>query len=376
MLAETSAWHDWIAPRTIVELARNTAPFLFDREIPDAPYLDFLNADADPADLAGYFRLCVAAHHSTVATFVPTDVDTKIRGLIWRRTRDLDEARAMFDFALHWADWNLAPVSRRYVGTGDRLSNTVSGHNGEWFSVIAGALGRFLVLGDTNSAEKAVTAIDTELSREAQVFLASFRTPGLEIETMKLAASLTHNLGDLDQGISFWEGKGALFEPAKQRFGRLAHENRQPYSGIYQISARLYRDSLASEGHRHYPLRPIKCLRQSVDLLLPQGPFFDEWGGVIGTSHLLTTADRAEILDALVKGCKKVPNQFGYFRAIVGFAEAAPRAFSEAVERMPGSSKKELRQAPFQKQIAVSRQSFESSLKKRVQALRTALFPR
>ena len=84
-------------------------------------------------------------------------------------------------------------------------------------------------------------------------------------------------------------------------------------------------------------------------------------------------ADRVEILDALVKGCKKVPNQSGYFRAIVGFAEAAPRAFSDAVDRMPGSSKKELRQAAFQKQIAVGRQSFESSMKKRVQALRVAL---
>jgi len=377
LLPELSPWHDWIAPHTIVELARNTAPFLFRQDIDTPqPFLQPLWNATEPADLAGYFSLCVAAHHATVATFVPTDVDTKIRGLIWRRTRDREELHAMCEYAFGWADWDLRPVSRRYLGNGNKLSDTVSGHNGEWLSVIAGAHGRLLVLDDREYSEKTAAAIDAELAREASVFLASFRTPGSEVETMKLAASLTHNLGDLDQGISFWEGKAALFAESKQRFGRLAHENRAPYSGIFQIAARLYRDSLASEGHRHYPLRPIKCLRQSVDLLLPQGPFFDEWGGVIGTSPLLTTPDRVEILDALVKGCKKVPNQSGYFRAIVGFAEAAPRAFSDAADRMPGSSKKELREASFQKQIAISRQSFESSMKKRVQALRTALYPR
>ncbi len=369
MIPEQTAWHDWIAPRTIIDLARNTAPFLFDFRSPvEAPFIQLLTKPEDPANLVEYFHLCVAAHHSTVATFVPTDVDTKIRGLIWRRTRDPQELRAMADFVLRWTEWDLRAVSRRYLGEGHLLGNTISGHNGEWLSVAAGAHGRFLQLDDAAYAGKMADAIDAELAREAAGFLASFRTPGQEIETMKLAASLSHNLGDLDQGISFWEGRAALFAPSKARFARLAHENVKPYGGAFQIAARLYREALASEGHRHYPLRPIKCLRQSVDLLLPQGPFFDEWGGLIGTYPQLTTDDRAEILDALVKGCKKVPNQNGYFRAIAGFAEAAPRAFADATERMPGSSKKELR--GFYKLTSVGRQSFESSMKKRVQALR------
>jgi hypothetical protein len=61
--------------------------------------------------LQDYFALCLACHHATVATFVPTDVDTKIRG--------------------------------------------VSGHNGEHWSAIAAGLGRLLELRDTVAAEEA-----------------------------------------------------------------------------------------------------------------------------------------------------------------------------------------------------------------------------
>jgi hypothetical protein len=371
-----TAWDGWIAPETIVGLVRNTAPFLFIGDPGAArPFLQYIT-DNEASRLTQYFALCVAAHHATVATFVPTDVDTKIRGLIWRKTRDEAELRWMADFAFGWLDWDLAPVSRRFLGAGTRLGETVSGHNGEWLSVVAGGHGRFLAVGDAEYAERTAEAIDRELEREASAFLTAFRAPGREIETLKLAASLTHNLGDLDQGISFWEGPAAKFAASKARFARLAHENTKPYSGVFQISARLYRDWLAPEGHRHYPLRPLKCLRQSAELLLPQGPFLDEWGGIAGTHPDLTTDDRTEVLDALIKGCKKVPGQSGYFRAIAGFAEAAPRAFAAALDRVPASSRKELRQAAFQKQLAVSRASFESSMKKRVQALRDSLFHR
>ena len=194
LLTEPAPWHDWIAPRTIVELARNTAPFLFDkRTSTNSPFLDLLNRDSEPETLAEYFSLCVAAHHATVATFVPTDVDTKIRGLIWRRTRDREVVRAMSDFALGWADWDLRAVSRRYSGAGHRLCDSVSGHNGEWLSVVAGALGRFLLLEDAEYAEKMAEAIDAELVREAAEFMAAFSRPGAEITFPRKAHCLTQN---------------------------------------------------------------------------------------------------------------------------------------------------------------------------------------
>jgi hypothetical protein len=357
---------------TILDQIRNTAPYLFDglnpahgRLVSQPGYLEIISAAQQPRDedLPDYFALCLAAHHATVGTFVPTDVDSKIRGLLWKESRDPAVLRPMADLALQAPLWSLELVStRRSLG--------ISGHNGEWFSVFAGALGRFLALGDTEYAEKMSEAIDGELQREARIFAETLRTPGLEIETLRLAMLITHNVGDLDQGISFWEGANTA--PSRERFARLAHENVKPYGGVLQLAARLYKENLSAEGHRHYPLRAVRPLRKSPDLLLPIGPFFDEWGGIIATHASLNSEERADVLDALVKGCRKVANQVGYYRAIAGMQEAHARNFEQAAERMPAASRKELRDPELRKRTAVPRRSFESSLAKKVIQLRSS----
>ena len=378
-----SAWDDCIAPANLLGLVRNTAPFLFpiSEPVPAAPRL--LEAGAGPrgflsilaaadglddrpldpaAQLEDYFALCLACHHSTVATFVPTDVDAKIRGLLWRRTRDLAVLHRMADLAMAMAHWDLRGISRRTSEIG--VHGPVSGHNGEWLSVMAGALGRFLMLDDAEYADKSAAAIHAELNREAAAFRDAIRIPGGEVEVLRLSASVTHNMGDLDQGISFWEGRlGASAE--KARFSRLAHENTKPYQGTFQLAAKLYREVMSAEGHRHYPLRGVKCLRRSADLLLPLGPFLDEWGATVAAHPLLDAADRSEILEALVRGCRKVANQLGYYRAIAGFAQASQKSFDAAADRMPAAARKELRDPLFRQQIALSRASFESGLRKK-----------
>ncbi len=95
--------------------------------------------------LQDYFALCLACHHATVATFVPTDVDTKIRGMAWRETSDVEALKPMMRFALDARGWTEEGISTRSV-------RGVSGHNGEHWSAIAGGLGRMLELGDTASA--------------------------------------------------------------------------------------------------------------------------------------------------------------------------------------------------------------------------------
>ena len=377
-------WSGFIHPDTIVDQVRNTAPFLFEGLQPSAgrlisrpAYLEIIAASAGLAaasltreeQLQDYFALCLAAHHSTVGTFIPTDVDSKIRGLLWKESRDPEVLRPMADLALVAPSWSLDRVSTRWSEVDG--SGRVSGHNGEWFGVLAGAHGRFAALGDAEYAEKMSNAIDVELQREAAAFSVALRKPGLEIEALRLAMILTHNVGDLDQGISFWEGPGTA--ASRERFARLAHENVRPYGGVFQWAARLYKENLAAEGHRHYPLRPVKPLRKSPDLLLPIGPFFDDWGGVIAKHPSLDSEERGEVLDALVKGCRKVANQAGYFRAIAGFQEAQARNFEQAAERMPAASRKELRDPAMRQRIAVPRRSFESSLAKKVQALRAAV---
>ena len=394
---DTLAWSGWIEPSTICSLVRNTAPFLFTATRPklnrltdvigkedlrlglrpvDA-FLDVIQS-AESMDWTGtreaeqledYFTLCLAAHHATVATFVPTDVDTKIRGLIWRKTRDKERLRRLAEIGLAMVHWDLSGVSRRTTEVGDY--GPVSGHDGEWLSVMAGAHGRFLQTGDKEYAEKTGEAMDAELKRELASFNIAIDIPGAELDTLRLAASITHNLGDLDQGISFWEGRSATgVAESMAKFHRIAHENKAAYGGGFFRPTELYKKVLATEGHRHYPLRAVKPLRQSPDLLLPLGPYLDEWGGILATYPGLSTADRAEVLDALIRCCRKIPGQQGYYRALAGFADKSSRAFEDAVDQLPTSSKKDLRSPETRRLMAVPKASFESRLRKVVQAAR------
>ncbi len=371
----------WIDPLVLLSQVRNTAPFLALPESPaasrsrlcllgDGPdgFLAILQA-AGPfeartpeEDLEDYFALCLAGHHATVATFVPTDVDTKIRGHLWQETRDPEPLRRMCHLAIQALEWDLRRVSRRSV-TLD-ANGPVSGHNGEMLSVLAGAHGRFLELRDAEYAERTAGAIHRELRREAAVFEVALRSPGRELDLLRLAAAVTHNLGDLDQGISFWKNN-PVADRSRRRFHRLAHENVQAYGGIFQRPAALYREMMASEGHRHYPLRGVRALRQSADLLLPISPFLDDWGATLATHSSLNARDRAEALAALIAGCRKIPNQIGYYRAIAGFAEGSQRNFDEACRLLPSAATREMRMPDFRKQVAVARRSFESAMGKR-----------
>lgn len=378
----------FIPPALLLDLIWNTVPFLKDRLVTPPPgrlhtlanapegFVAVLSATerlADPAlteeeRLLDYFTLCLAAHHATVASYVPTDVDSKIRGLLWKETRDPEMLHKMFEVALLMNHWSLRGISTRW----DEVhgGGPVSGHNGEWLSVIAGALGRCLQAGRDETIEAAAAAIEAELEREALAFRLALAQPGQEIVTLRLATSITHNLGDLDQAIGYWEEK-RLSGPYRERFARLAHENKDRYQGTFQIAAQLYRANLAMEGHRHYPLREVKALRRSADLLLPLGPFLDEWGGTAGKHPALGDEDRALLLEALVTGCKKVPNQNGYFRAIAGFQEHAPREFARATGAMANSAQKLMRDGRFRQLVAVPRASFESMMRKKVIAARS-----
>ena len=111
------AWAQWIGPETLIAQVRSTAPFLESRpgepgrltELGHSPD-GFLRILANwenilrpglnhDEQLQDYFAFCLACHHATVATFVPTDVDTKIRGIVWRESRDLEAIGTLVDDA-------------------------------------------------------------------------------------------------------------------------------------------------------------------------------------------------------------------------------------------------------------------------------------
>jgi hypothetical protein len=362
-----TAWSHWISPETLISQVRSTAPFLAERlpaaesgrliDLGDSPdgflrvlasWENILRDGLTPEEqLQDYFAICLACHHATVATFVPTDVDTKIRGIVWRDTRDLEVLRRMLRFALASRAWTEEGISIRAV-------RGVSGHNGEQWSAIAAGLGYLLELGDTRSADEALAAIEAEIDREQAVFDAVCAERDGELDLLRLSMTLAHNRGDLTQGMGFWKRNAAtvpLMEHLSAR-GRFA-----PAVFIYQHTG------LSAEGHRHYPLRPVKVLRRSPATLLPLCPFLDEWGAIVAQLD-----ESHEVLTALVTGCQKVEGQQGYYRAIAGMRAASSGAFDRAAAHMPNAVQRLLRDSSLRKLIDVPRVSFESMMRKRARA--------
>jgi hypothetical protein len=365
--APRSAWSQWIAPATLIAQVHNTAPFLELQPLaPDARRLIDLGHAPDgflrilanwqnilhpglkhEEQLQDYFALCLACHHATVATFVPTDVDTKIRGIVWRESRDVDVLRPMMRLALASRAWTENGISIRAV-------RGVSGHNGEQWSAIAGGLGLLLERGDKETADEALAAIEAEIDRETAVFEETAAERNAELDVLRLSMTLAHNRGDLTQGMGFWK-RNAVTVPVMEHLSQ---------RGRFALAVRLYQHTgLSAEGHRHYPLREVKVLRRSASTLLPLCPFLDEWGAVVGRLE-----ESHEVLAALITGCQKVQGQQGYYRAIAGMRNASPRAFDLAAGRMHKAAQRLLRDSDLRKLVDVPRISFESMMRKRASA--------
>jgi hypothetical protein len=361
------AWAQWIGPETLISQVRSTAPFLESRlpaaasarlvELGDSPD-GFLRVLASwenmlhpglchEEQLQDYFAFCLACHHATVATFVPTDVDTKIRGILWRESRDPAVLRPMLHFALASRGWTEEGISVRAV-------RGVSGHNGEQWSAIAAGLGHLLELGDTVSADRALAAIESEIDREQAVFDGVAAERDAELDLLRLSMTLAHNRGDLTQGMGFWK-RTPVTAPVMDHLSA---------RGRFALAVRIYQQTgLSAEGHRHYPLRPVKALRRTAATLLPLCPFLDEWGGAVAQLE-----ESHEVLAALVTGCQKVQGQQAYYRAIAGMRAASPGAFDRAAARMPNAAQRLLRDGELRKLIDVPRVSFESMMRKRARA--------
>jgi hypothetical protein len=361
----------FVAPQTLLNEVQNTAPWL---ERPKTPrggdaitrargpfgFLNILGELPSEGDsILDYFALCLACHHATVATFVPTDVDTKIRGLLWRLIKDPAELDPMMDLTESFCSWDVASVSRRTVSVGDL--GIFAGHHGERLSVLVAGLGRAIHLGRSDLAQRMRDRIAQELSRESKGLTALLGGPN-ELDALRMAAVMTHNAGDIDQAISFWPQSPAHTEAAED-LKRLAHENIRPWNGSFAIAARIYKATLAPEGHRNYPLRPIRSLRQSFDFLIETSPFLDDWGARLATDPRLEDADRSEILEALVIGCRKIAGQRGYQRAVAGMLQGLGSRTDGIVSGMKARARSEFKNADLRKAVAVPRSSFESSMK-------------
>src|SRR5262249_8642334 len=148
-----------------------------------------------------YYHLCLAAHHATVASYVPTDVDNQIRFKLWDPTLSPPVVRAMAAHVESSLDWDCRPGSTRWIpaATGD---GDVSGHPGEGFSTSVAAYAA-LRRKDPEAAAVMAGLIDGEMRRQAQNFT-EFKRRGDGVSLLKTAAILAHNLGDFDRVADMW----------------------------------------------------------------------------------------------------------------------------------------------------------------------------
>ncbi len=387
------AFGGFIGPRNLQGLVVQTAPWLFDSshpcaaELPPTPPGRLIELGAHPlgwwtilhaaerlesaahptpAQIADYFALSCACHFATVATYVPTDVDAKIRRALWIDQTDADEMARMHAFALGLGAWNVRGVSARIVdvpGVG-----AVSGHDGERLSVLCGALIGAWNNGDTSAATACEAAIESELAREATAFEHVRARAGDELRLLDLATVLTHNQGDVVQSLGTKEAH-CVPDEVRARFSDLARERFERYSGAFGRAARLYKELLAAEGHRHYPLRELKRLRTSPALLLPIGPFLDDFGATLATFPGWTPAQRTEIVAGLLEGCRKVAGQEGYYRALCGFDGAHPGGIAALEPGFATAARREWKSDTTRKKVGIRRVSFESSYQKRARQI-------
>lgn len=313
-----------IAPKLLLEQVKATAPWAFDKELAlpaaailnKAPELESRWKKGEAGE--EYFVFLLAAHFTTVATFCPTDVDVRIRQLEWANLEGKRLARAI-ERVEEVARWDVRPVTARHVVLGKEV---LAGHQGEWLSVMCGALGRALALGDALLIERAKAWIEEELAREAELFKLARKRAKKEAsvqELLSVATTVTHNLGDLSRVVETWRPAHAASDLG-QRYSRLTHEDPSRFEGVFIDAGDLNKQFMAKENHRFLPLRSPRALRREREFILPFGPYFYDWGRMIGTTPKLNDGERAEILAALLNMHERRTDEHGCLRAIAGMS--------------------------------------------------------
>lgn len=341
-----------INPVLLGEQVRGSAPFLFEGPEPQGPALRYIRVlrayDGRRLNPLEYYEFCLCAHWATAGSFLPTDVDNGIRWKHWQEIQPgLAEEQAKL--VLEAAGWDYGPVTARVQGDGvSRLST----HEGTWFSV---AVGAYAAVRGFNRplADRILDAMTREAAREDAAFAA---TKG--VERQKAAALVAHNFGDLDRVADQWELKKgdslyeALYDAAKP--GSPLYGGRLGAAGV------LHQKHMGADNHRHYPLRAAKGLRKSADLLLPVGPFFDDWGRRVGRHPALTPEEVADAVRCLLDGWTRLHEPPGYARALAGILEVYPGGRRALGKLLPGKDVRMLESGSLKAAMDVPQARFEA----------------
>ena len=207
-----------------------------------------------------------------------------------------------------------------------------------------------------------------EIEKEEKLLL-QFKKEGDHLNFLRTSALVAHNLGDLDRVIDQW--KLEEDDPMRKRIYKLGHHlNDSHPSQIFVYSGEVNKKFLSLENHRHMSMRQPRGLRKSQSLLIPVGPFMDDWGKVIGGSQVLTTLDKVEVITAFMEGFKRQDQALGYVRALKGMIEAMPGGLNALERDLPFNIMGELINSKMSRLMEVSKEAFELSYKTELQEFR------
>lgn len=324
--------------------------------------------EANPDDRLGYFGLLLAAHHITCATFVPTDVDVRIRFHAFEEIDDEETLLAACDVIDEADEWDVPSVSARTLAIAERPDlGVLAGHDGEWFSVRAGALGRALVIGAARAEARLVERIDAELARERE-FLEYLTQTKNVADLLRTTTIVAHNLGDLSRVVDAWP-KTVPPTALRAKYTRLGHAGAYPEFVRAGIVNKLL---MADENHRFLPLREARALRRSRAHLLPIGPFFDAWGRGIGkdtevedgarVSETFQERDVGEIVGALLEIHLRRPTEEGCLRALAGIDAGLRGGLTRIAGWAPARTRKLLSSGPIRDALKMPEHRFTERL--------------
>ncbi len=342
-----------IVPTLLIEQVRTAAPFLFEGPEPEGPafrYLRVLRAyDGRELNALEYYELCLCAHWATAGSFVPTDVDNGIRWKHWQSVQPglvEEQAKLVLEALL----WDYAPVTAKITGSGDKRLST---HEGTWFSVAVGAYAACLEAKPAFSTV-VLDAMKTEAAREDRAYAAC----GDGVELLKSSALIAHNFGDLDRVVDQWELKGA--DPLRVALYDAAKPGSSLFGGRLGRAGLIHQKHMGADNHRHYPLRAARGLRNSADLLLPVGPFFDDWGRKVGKHPALTSEGVAETVRCLLDGWTRLHEPAGYARALAGILEVFPGGRRALGKLLPAKDQRMLESGTLKAAMDISQERFEA----------------
>ncbi len=306
-----------------------------------------------------HFDLMLLCHLSTVDTFIPTDVDSRVRHHVWWEQADA-AALARTVERLAWTAW-LDPhtVSARVL---DTKVGPLSGHQGELLAMRAGALGRALALDARPVIDALVDDIDSELRREAAILSDVRETAGAEVATMHAATLASHNVGDLSRVVEEWPVRTEASRALRERFVKLGESDPTRHAGAFVFAGAINKSTIANETHRFLPLRRAHGLRRSSDLLLPIAPWLDRWGERVARHPALDADARAEIFAALVEGHDRDPTHQSYLRACAGMHGALAGGIDGLIRDLPARQRKRATTGPMREALRLSTERFEARM--------------